>query len=214
MPGETEKKALVGFEAAYTDAIKKNKDKFMVVVFDSKMLSGLEKLAREGKVEYSGGLDFEKGKQGIGYEKLKGTHWSSPFFFKEDYEMQFHIHVSFKIDKNEASAHPSPEDMANVCLTYPGIIIWECPEGFIHYTLLLSCNDDFSPAKPLNKAYNKTERAVGDNISRRFMKKWRAALNGIGMDYRPIIPGHTKIHILRDTHEESKKRKKKAGADT
>lgn len=204
-----QKASLAWFEVEYDKAVQKNKNKLMRKKFGTKFLKDLEKIARTNKIEISGGLDFEEGQSGItGYEQVKGTSMASPFFHEHDYEMQFHTHVAYRKDMNIASCHPSPADMGNVSLFYPGVILWEGPNGKVRWILLLSAHEEFVTSQSMEAAYNKARKnAAGNNTSQAFKKEWRATLNRAGLDFREIKPGETWAWFPRDTHPEKRKNK-------
>lgn len=197
---KAQESALAAYQDAYNKAVKKNKSKLMQVTFGKHQLEDLEVFARGEKVEVSGGLDFEANEPGItAFIKQRGDHWSSPFFFEEDYEMQFHTHVAYRLDKNTASCHPSPSDMGNVSLFYPGVILWEDQKGNVQWILLTSYLPNFISIIGLEKVYNRAQ-GNGGNATRSFVDKWRAALNKKGLDFRVIEPGKTKVHVEKDTN--------------
>lgn len=196
------------FEAVYKKAVTKNKGKLMRVKVTDAFLSDLEKLANVEKVEYSGGLDFEQGQAGItGIKKKRGTHWSSPFFKQHDHEAQFHTHVAYRLDYNVASSHPSPADMGNVSLTYPGFILWKNKQGVVQWTLLRSTMTAWASEQAMEALYNKAEKIVGNNTSIKFNNAWRKMLNSDGMDFQRVIPNKTFIYVEKDTMDKPAEKK-------
>ena len=194
------------FERGYIQAVKLHRMELMHKKFTGKLLKQLEIDARSKKVEVSGGLDFEKANTGIvSYQEVKGSGMASPFFHKNDYEMQFHTHVAYHIDMNLASCHPSPADMGNVALFYPGVILWETPRGKVQWMLLRSLHKDFVSPIGFEKVYDKARKnASGSNTSKAFVKQWRTMLNKSGMDFSIIKPGESWVWLPVDNTPEKK----------
>jgi len=190
------------FSIKYKVAVKKHQAKLMRVKITDAFLADLEKLAKTEKVEYSGGLDFEKGQKGItGYKKVRGTHWSSPFFKRNDYEMQFHTHVAYKHDDNRASSHPSPADMCNVSLLYPGFILWQNTKGKVQWLLLRSVSTSWQTENRMESLYNEVEDVIGGNTEPMFDKAWRSALNKKGLDFEKVVPNETSVYLELDSSD-------------
>jgi hypothetical protein len=203
MVNKSQIEALSEFQTLYINAVKKNKKDLMRKVIGIKVLDKIIAFATDEKVEMSGGLDFEDNEPcALGLKHLRGTHWSSPFFQEEDHEMQFHTHVAYRRDRNTASCHPSPADMANVSLLYPGIVLWENKEGIVEIKLLLSANMFFASPQAMEKSYNKAQGRTLDNTSNTFVENWRANLNRAGMDFYLIDPLKEKIFMALDDFNE------------
>lgn len=200
---KSQNEALTEFQSLYINAVKKNKKYLMRKVIGNKVLEKMVAFATDEKVEMSGGLDFENNEpHALGLKHLRGTHWSSPFFQEDDHEIQFHTHVAYRRDRNTASCHPSPADMANVSLSYPGIVLWENKEGIVEIKLLLSANMFFASPQAMETAYNKSQGRTGDNTSNAFVENWRASLNRVGMDFYTIDPLKEKIFVGMDDFNE------------
>ena len=200
------KPAASAFDKKYLAAVKTKQAKLMRVILTGKVLAEIEKVASDAGVEVSGGLDFEKNVEGVeGYKKVKGSHWSSPFFKKKDYEAQFHTHVAFKKDGNDASSHPSPSDMCNVSIMYPGFVVWRNKANKVQWVLLRSTHDKWEDVDAMEALYAEAEDKAGSNVTRGFNAAWRAALNKAGLDFKVVVPGKTTLHVELDAVKEKSK---------